>query len=248
MPEIKRPSPCRGSQTSRTGSKIPRALWRALWENADTPAEALAAESYHPDKALDRWRSALAGDAEAMSSLLLGMRHTTDRLELLLHVARQLATMGYAPRRRRELQPVLMTALTDTWVHSGMEPLMSSLEWSLAAFVHLCDMAGGPDVSDLPERVRVYRGGGGSPRKVARGMSWTFDAATAHLFADNGVTVFGSSMIPRTGPRCVIAAEVARDAIAFRTDDRNEAEVVLRHAPRRYIVVNPPRDVSAAAT
>jgi hypothetical protein len=35
----------------------------------------------------------------------------------------------------------------------------------------------------------------------------------------------------------VLAAEVARSAIVLRTDDRNEAEVILRHAPRKYTVL-----------
>jgi hypothetical protein len=125
---------------------------------------------------------------------------------------------------------------------------MSALEWSRAAFVCLCDLAGGPHVDDLPERVRVYRGGGGSTAEVARGMSWTLDPSVARLFADSAGTPFGSSMVPRTGPRSIITAEVGRKAIVFRTDERSEAEIVFRHAPRRYADISPDCVVLADVT
>jgi hypothetical protein len=211
---------------------MPRALSSAIWRAHGVSIETLALRSYHPDQASKLVRLVLEGDPNAVNDLLLDIPDGADRIDILLHLARHVDAPG-GPVRRRRLGRVLMRALVSTWDHHDMCPLMRALGWSRAAFVHLCDLAGGPEVDDLPPRVRVYRGGGGDPRLVATGMSWTLDARVAEFFAERQVTIFGSSMVPRKGPRCVIAADLAREAIVLRTDGREEAEVVLRHAPRK---------------
>jgi hypothetical protein len=226
---------------------VPYALRRAMIRNECDGAAWVADRSWHPEKVAGLYAEAMAGNADPACSLFHDLRGHGHEVELLLHVAAE-------SKARRHLAPVLRAALVMVWNHAGMGLLMQELRWSRAALVHLCDLAGAPDVSDLPERVTVYRGGGHdlsdlserlraylgarSPAKnVARGLAWTLDQKVARFFADRQVTIFGSHTIERAGPRCVLAAEVARSAIVLRTDDRDEAEVILRHAPRKYEVL-----------
>jgi hypothetical protein len=203
------------------------ALIAAVLSYGQAPIEDACSRSYHsPEQVADYVRLALDGDPDAISELLAGLPDSHERICVVLRLA------GLVCPEKPQLRPVLTRALSDIWDHHDMMLLMHALSASRAAFVALCDLGAPPDVSDLPQLVRVYRGGGDA-RAVARGMSWSLDPTVAEFFARQRVTSLGSYCADRTGPSCVVEAKVDRSAIVLRVDSREEAEVILRRAPRR---------------
>jgi hypothetical protein len=76
----------------------------------------------------------------------------------------------------------------------------------------------------VPQRMTVYRGQG---ELSILGLSWTLDRTVAERFAR------GHRGINSIRPY-VFEMEVMRDQVAFRCDDREEQEIVLRQLPKGY--------------
>jgi hypothetical protein len=75
----------------------------------------------------------------------------------------------------------------------------------------------------VADRVKVYRGvAGGGPRIAAKGLSWSLSREIACWFAHRAA-IGGKAPL-------VVTGEVDASEIIYHSDERSEAEVILRHA------------------
>ncbi len=126
--------------------------------------------------------------------------------------------VGWAQRLSDEDGPAFWEVILSEW--SGFDAIPhDDFEILFAKFP--------PPPCDVPEFLTVYRGqNAGSPS----GLSWTLDCKVARSFAN------GHRNIRNPNP-VVLELKVTREQVAFVCDDRDEAEVVLRAVPDRFLRV-----------
>lgn len=76
-----------------------------------------------------------------------------------------------------------------------------------------------PEIAELPEKIRVWRGG--DRYRVRKGLSWTTDRAVAEKFA------VGHRFIFNKYPTLVTAV-IDRSEVILVSQDRRESEIVVR--------------------
>ncbi len=171
-----------------------------------------------PDAAR-HWDTAFAGEVDAVGSLIGA---TPNDMRALVASALWMSCVN---------KPALQRAVRAVWTHDYryVIELMGA-----ADFRAMCRDAEF-DLSHLPARVTIWRGGYDlTPDDLRRGIAWTIDRAVAEKFCQP------LSQVPG-GRHCLsnellIGAEVPRSQILAFIEDREESEVVLARAPRKWWV------------